>query len=383
MPAIIRVLIGSMLILVVASSTGCGEKSASTQPLTPSPAPASAPGATPTTNRTPVSPPTSTPNQVPASAPADPPKKENEDVLKIEMPGHVQALAITPDGSTVVLAFADALSDCVKTWDLKTGRLKSKLPVSIAYTMQLAADGTTVAVSTGKIIEVWDLKTKKQIVSIDQGDITAGMLALRPDGKQLASANTEQKMILVWELPSGKLIRKIQDREDEVLGLTFTPDGKFLVSTEYSGFQFYSADTGELKNKLNTQQAAPRSLTYRPDGNQIAYASGPLSEPKNAVLVVDAQTGKTIHTLLGHQAAVSQIVWSRDGALLASVTVDENAPVLLWDAEKGEKLAEFKWDNPPKEELLFSAKLAFSTDGKSLIAAGHYQGLRVWPVKQK
>jgi WD40 repeat protein len=93
-----------------------------------------------------------------SSAGAEEPK------LKIDMPGEVAKLVITPDGNTVVVGFVDTLSNSVRTWDLGTGKLKSKLPVEGIYAMQLAADGNTLALSTGKTIELWDLKTEKRTV---------------------------------------------------------------------------------------------------------------------------------------------------------------------------------------------------------------------------
>src|SRR5262245_58405152 len=85
--------------------------------------------------------------------------RAQEPSLKIEMPGAVNGLAVTPDGSTVVVGFGDTLSDSVRIWDLATGKLKSKLPVEGVYAMQLAPDGNMLAVSTGKTIELWNLKT--------------------------------------------------------------------------------------------------------------------------------------------------------------------------------------------------------------------------------
>lgn len=304
-----------------------------------------------------------------------------EPKLKIDMPASVTGLAVTPDGSTVVVAFLETFNDSVRTWDLATGKAKSKLPVGGVRAMQLAADGNTLVLSTGKTIELWDLKTEKPVVSIDQGDFRAHQIALRPDGKQLASISVDQKFIQVWELPSGKQVRKIEGRKIEVRDIAYTPDGKQLISADYDGFQVHSANTGELIGKWKTEVVPPLPLAVRGDGKRIAYGSGRLD--KNAVLVVDAQTGKTVHALQGHPNYVGHVAWNHDGSRLASVSNDKSATVRLWDAEAGKELAVFEWDNPGRKTFILSPKVAFSPDGKSLIAAGHYQGLRVWSVDRK
>ena len=84
----------------------------------------------------------------------------------------------------------------------------------------------------------------------------------------------------------------------------------------------------------------------------------------------DPTTGQLIRTLEGHRGWVNSVVFSPDGAQLA--TASRDAEVRVWDTERGELLHMLQIHE-------FGAySLAFSPDGKYIVTGGGEGLLRLW-----
>ncbi len=117
------------------------------------------------------------------------------------------------------------------------------------------------------------------------------------------------------------------------------------------------------------------SLALSPNGAIIAIGN----YKDNCIYVLNVATNDTVATLTGHTAAVTSLVFSPDGALLASTgTVnlppDRDGTLRIWDIKAGKQLAVF--------ETPGISNFAFSQDGKWLAGSGIGDPLpMVWNVK--
>ena len=63
------------------------------------------------------------------------------------------------------------------------------------------------------------------------GPTTCEVIALSPDGKQVASVSDWVKMpIRIWDFETGRLVRSIDADRTEIRTLVFSPDGKRLAA---------------------------------------------------------------------------------------------------------------------------------------------------------
>ena len=77
------------------------------------------------------------------------------------------------------------------------------------------------------------------------------------------------------------------------------------------------------------------SAAFSPDGKRVVTASD-----DNTARVWDAETGREIATLEGHDGSVLTAAFSPDGKRVVTASYDNTARV--WDAETGREIAALK-----------------------------------------
>src|SRR5262249_413855 len=143
--------------------------------------------------------------------------------------------------------------------------------------------------------------------------------------------------------------------------LAFSPDGKVIAQSDMGDVLLCSADSGEVKAKLEGTVNRVGLLAFSPDGKTLAITD--ISE-KQSVVLWDLATNKELRQFKsegGGAGVMVSIAFSPDGKKLATKT-GENA-VKVWDVATGKELAIFKHADPV-------VGLAFSPDGKT-VAAGY------------
>jgi WD40 repeat protein len=164
--------------------------------------------------------------------------------------------------------------------------------------------------------------------NLDCADITA--IAFSLDGKLLAASaggdDQPNGAVRIWDLETGKekTVQRNVDLPQPIWCVAFSPDGKTLATTTGSEVNLYSAATLE-----------PRA------------------------------------TLI-HSAEVRQIIFSRDGSLLATGLAD--GTIRLFDPETARERAGLAGQSS------MISSLSFAPDGKMLTAAAKSGPARVWPV---
>jgi WD40 repeat protein/tRNA A-37 threonylcarbamoyl transferase component Bud32 len=109
------------------------------------------------------------------------------------------------------------------------------------------------------------------------------------------------------------------------------------------------------------------SVAFSPAGTQLA-----VSGLFGMVKVLDAASGREIHTLKGHpgDSQVWSVAFSPDGARLASAGTD--GQIRIWDVASGRELLVFR----AHDDRMY--RVAFSPDGARLVSASYDRTVRVW-----
>ena len=276
---------------------------------------------------------------------------------------HAQSTAAVCFSRDGLLA-TTSLDRTVKLWDVKKRRVVATLdgfPPSPEGTWDRDAvfspDGSLLAIAaTGKVIQVYDTKTKREVWRSDTG---ARSLAFAPNGKTLVTADWEDAAIKVWDSRSGKLLKTLKGTGAVMQPgcwsqgtVTYGPDGKTFATSvggaSHGGVRFpteltiWDAETLTSRAQFVPQSSRIHAMAYSPDGKTLAVGGvdgtlrlfGFPSRPKVKVV---ADRVKQLIDQLGHNE-----IAQRKAAQRALMELGSAAQAALQEAARASKSAEVR-----------------------------------------
>jgi WD40 repeat protein len=277
------------------------------------------------------------------------------------------SLAWSPDGKRLALTAADGVS----VWQAETGeRIGHYKDLSQSHFVCWSPNGRTFAVSLPhpRGTAVVDVGAEGQPLRLEDGGMAS--LAWSPDGKTLAriawGGGGGGGWVRLYDPATGKRRRSLTEGCGINFSVALSSDGGTVALAEGSERALSSTDTGQVIWRLKDTSGV---FALSPDGKRLAVGG-----PEHAVILWE-DGGKTRIPLMGHQVDVSYLAWSPDGKRLASSS-DGEKRVLLWDAEKAEKLRELG-PFPASAQ-----SLTWSPDGQFVAFLVPEVGWHFWNVEQ-
>ncbi len=192
-----------------------------------------------------------------------------------------------------------------------------------------------------------------------------GGVAFSPDGKTLATANSDNKA-RIWDATTGEMLATFKGHTDRVESVAFSPDGNTLATGSYDATaKLWDLATGQLlfTMKGHTEKAGV-GVYFSPDGRVLATANNKETKFWNVA------NGKEIKSF---QDRTSPIAFSPDGKVLG--TISGYISVKLWDIVNGRNITTFD----AHSDLLTDIK--FSPDGKMLATSSFDKTAKIWEAK--
>ena len=192
--------------------------------------------------------------------------------FKADVDSFTLSLAISPDGQTLA-------GGCVQNqraqimiclWDVKTGKLKAKLPSEDAVSIHFTPDSKTLVSATEKgSIDIWDVEQGIKRHSIASGLGIARSAAMSPDGKSIALGATNAE-IGQWDVDTGqKKLTEYVGHGREICATVYSPDGRLIATMSPNGdVRLWDATTG--KQSLQFKSSSGGQLAFDPAGKQLA-----------------------------------------------------------------------------------------------------------------
>jgi WD40 repeat protein/serine/threonine protein kinase len=324
--------------------------------------------------------------------------------------GHGGLVSTVSIDSKGVRAISGGSDGSVRFWDIQTGKEVQPLTklAGVLWNVSLNAQSTSIAVRNAEgIVSLWDADTGKLRHTFDTGApafaYSMANLVFSPDGNALASASRDSHLKF-WEVISGKELRddlfeaysivslaispdgkkfavggfnghislrdfsngqellridaNPPDNRHEVYCLDFSPDGRFLASGSWlsdKALRIWNAETGKQLRILSGHNDHVFSATFSPDGQSLASGSA-----DHSVRIWNLATGRERHTLTEHKAPIYSTLFAPDGQWLASAGADGR--VILWDPSSGAKFREWQLPGPIHG-------IAVASDGRHIVTA--------------
>jgi WD40 repeat protein len=233
----------------------------------------------------------------------------------------VRRIAASPDGRWIV---SGADNGSILVWEAATKETLTELkrvPVSFkghqgrVWGVVFAPDSKTFAsASWDKTVCVWERETGEIVLGPLKVGSAAYSVAYSSDGKKLAAGTHEH--IIVWNTKTGKELLKI---EQHAFRVALTPDGLRLVSGDKGDIRISDATTGAIIKQFDVHTTSFfYALAIAPNGTKLAAMSY-----DKTTRFSDLSTFEQIGEPLEHPDFVYGLAFSKDSQLIATGCLDK------------------------------------------------------------
>lgn len=184
----------------------------------------------------------------------------------------INSICFTPDNKFILAEYSYA--KMIKIWDSESGELITTIPTNIQIgKMDISPDGSKIALSCYKKIQIWSLISRKELVSVDDNSVNGFGIKYSNDGKKLA-VGLGNGDIKVFDPENLTLKYTFQGHFKPVLSISFSKDNKYLISgSSDQMIKLWSLKTQkELKSLLNEHKGIVNSVVFSPVSNSFASA---------------------------------------------------------------------------------------------------------------
>jgi WD40 repeat protein len=247
------------------------------------------------------------------------------------------------------------------------------------------------------VIQLWDLQKRKEIRTLvpphAKASFQAHWLMFSPNGAYLAASGYDGNkagVVRVWDVagknPSWKLEGHIEKRE-LTRAIAFSPDSKALAAGHNGKITLWDPTTGKRIKDVGDFADRCAALDFSPDGTRLIAGSGPEAACAGQVRMWDLSNSREIQ--LPVQSAHCYL-FSEDSATLGFADANDGS-VVLCDGATGQlrrkiDLAFARTSGEHLEHLFYKARqgmgwsLALSPDARTLVACDKPGQLRRFEV---
>jgi WD40 repeat protein/tRNA A-37 threonylcarbamoyl transferase component Bud32 len=312
-------------------------------------------------------------------------------------PFPVWAVALSPDGKTILTGGGEASRGEARLWDAASGKTRPRQPEAqpgLVYGVLFSPDGRTFLTVCPDQVCLWRTADARRIgpplkhppPAVTGPRVSAGMDAVfSPDSRVVITGGADGTARF-WDAATGQARGKPLQASGPVAVLTLGPDGRTLLVADRDGAaQLWDVATGERRGLTMPHPGRVMAAVFSPDGTLVATGCTVVADDPETgrrrpgggeARLWRAATGQPLGDPLPHPAPVWSLAFSPGGRLL--LTGCQDAGARFFAVATGLPIGE-----PLGHEGTVRA-VAFSPDGTAAVtaAAGGDRSAhaRIWDV---
>lgn len=283
--------------------------------------------------------------------------------------------AFSPDGRFVITG--DLTINGVKIWDVSVNGdaewinfpTDELAPVDVAL---LPNDDVIAPVRRGSAA-IWNMETGKAVRTLGTGTGSQEpiiQIAVSPDGSRVATVRNFSHSVNVWDPATGEELVRI-DMRDEINNVHWAADNEHLLTMGGEQLAVFDREGRQVESfRLGEEFLAARFL-----GDDLVVAATAQFEPLASKLHVwNWRTGESVREMTLDDGAFSMAVDPEDEKVALG---HDNGTISLLDAQDFKRIGVMGGRSGPVSDI------AFSADGRSLVAGGSDSTVRVFDVENR
>jgi WD40 repeat protein len=318
----------------------------------------------------------------------------------IPISGHPQAITtlLSPQGEWLLTSDPN---EGKRLWDPQTAQLVGTLCVEVGQTRSISLAAATDAaglrlllagnfIGDSGAIHRWNLATGRLLGSVtvkgtSSDSSVSPLLAFTTDGARAVTGSERVELadksssppsdntLTIWDLATGAAIRTLPGHSGRVTAVAFSPHGKSIVSAGDDIAILWNSESGQVRWTADAPEPGDyRGIAFSPRGDRLLVGRRwpaalapllPAGADREGAVLLDVKTGNSIREFLTDGDCcswVSSVAFSPDGRRLIAGLRGKGAAI--WNVETGTRLRTLD-----DESGVGQVVVAFSPDGKRVL----------------